>query len=338
MNNGHLLPDIIRREPLAAQRHIYLKSRWDELYPDAVARDARASSRGDVQGANSFASTLVTQYLLDAAVTKLENRWASLKCYSSDFSTDPYKPLATAELKFVTAGATAQVNATNFESGDSIVLPCTITPSQYTQSFHVTNAELNSGLRMENLMEINMAQFADQVVGVVNAVITAANFPTPALVSTPGVFGWGDMQTAFGLLKKSPIKNAILDGEYLANIINVPTQFQKSGASANSNGAWAAFGWDNIAMSTNWAGADANVRGFLCGPTAIGCLSGLPVTSLFAAGHGLTQETITLPDIGISIAYHSWFSLSQRTLWNSFDIMFGASLLDGTAGILLKSA
>jgi hypothetical protein len=329
------LPKNIRQESNPALRYNHMLVNWEELQTEAKAKD----SRGSVRGENSFSPSLTTQFLIDGAVTKLQNRFAALRCFTRDFSTDPYKPLATGQLKFVDAtDGVVQTNATNFESGDSTVDPCSITVNQYTRSFHVTNDQLNSGLRMDDLLDINMAVFANSVIQTVTAVMTSANFPTPALVRAPGNFGWGDMQTGWGLMKKSPIKNAVLDGEYIAPILNVPTQFQKSGASPSESGAWSAFGWDNIALNTNWTAAEANTHGFICGPQAIGVLAGLPLISPFAESHGMKRETIKIPGIELSIAYHEWFQLAGRQLWASFDVMLGASLLDSTAGLLIKSA
>jgi hypothetical protein len=230
------------------------------------------------------------------------------------------------------------VNATNFESGDTATADCQITPAQYTRSFHVTNYELNSGLRMDNLLDINLAVFADSIIQTATAPITAANFPTPEIICAPANFGWGNMQTGWGLLKKSPIKNAILDGEYLAQILNVPTQFQKAGAGPKDKGAWAAFGWDNIALNTNWTGADSNTRGFLCGPTAIGCLAGMPLQPPKVPGNTIDTKEIKIDGPDIYIQFNSWFDLGARTMWASFDVMFGASLLDSLAGLIIRSA
>src|SRR5213076_3629685 len=80
---------------------------------------------------NTYSATLVTQFLLDGAVTKLQNLWAPLRVFSRDYSQDRYKPRATAQLKFVTAGGTTQKNATNFESGDAIVSNVQIAVDQY---------------------------------------------------------------------------------------------------------------------------------------------------------------------------------------------------------------
>ena len=328
------LEDIKARYPKATARYNKLKEDWNALMTDARVRDRR--NRQEVFAANTYSASLTTQFLLDGAVTKLQNKWAALKTFAQDYSTDRYKPLATAQLKYVTAGAAGQTNASNFESGDSTVTNTQISVSHYSQSFHVNDSELNSGLRMENLVTVNISAFADSIIGAAVAPITAANFSTFAnIVASPTSFSWNDMQTAWGNIKKSPIHNALLDGEYLARIINVPTQFQRSGVEPGA--AWAEFGWDNIALNTNWTGAGANVRGFYCNPQAVGAVAGLPLTPPTIPGATLQENTATIPGIDISIADYMWFSLATRTMWCSYDMMFGAAVLDNTAGGLITS-
>jgi hypothetical protein len=116
----------------------------------------------------------------------------------------------------------------------------------------------------------------------------------------------------------------------------VPTQFQKTGVEPGA--AWAEFGWDNIALNTNWTGAGANVRGFYCNPQAVGAVAGLPLVPPTIPGATLQENSTVIPGPDISIADYTWFSLQGRTMWCSFDLMFGASLIDGTAGGLITSA
>src|SRR5262249_24452075 len=150
-----------------------------------------------------------------------------------EFSTDRIKPRASGQLKTVASADTAvQTDATAFESGDSTVNATQIDVHQYTSAFNVSNDELNSGLRLGDLVEIQLAHLADKIISVATTPISGANFTATPITSAPTVFGWSDMQAAWGVLKKSPIHNAVLDGEYLARVINVPSQFQKSGVEA----------------------------------------------------------------------------------------------------------
>ncbi len=190
---------------------------------------------------------------------------------------------------------------------------------------------------MEDLLDVNLDTFADSIIQAATAPITAANFPATAIVRQPGDFNWSDCQTAWAALKKSKTRNALLDGEYLAQIIDVPVQLQRSGAEAGTE--WRAFGFENVALNTNWTAADPNVRGFFCGPTAIGCFCspvGFPILAPMA--NPIETRTITLPGIDLSIQINSWYSLATRSAWRSFDLVFAAGVLDGSAGIILRSA
>ena len=320
--------DFIRKEKSAKARFQTMRNDWEGLYNDSIRR-------GMPRNDNSYQSALVTQFLLDGAVTQLQNRWAPLRAFTRDYSTDRYKPLATGQIKFVTAGSTTQTNSTNFESGDSTVGNAAVTVSQYTQAFHVTNSELNSGLRMENLVDINMAYLADKILAVAAAPITTANFTATAKVSASANFGFSDIADLWGQLKKSPVKNLLLDGEYLARLLNQPAFFQAT--DVDSPTGWSKFGWNGIYLNTNWTGAGAKTVGFAMNPQAIGAIAGLPLTPPAVPGATLAESTITIPGPDISVAAYSWFSLSSRTFWMSYDLMFGAAKLDGTAGVLVQS-
>jgi hypothetical protein len=263
--------------------------------------------------------------------------------FSKDYSTDRYKPRATGQLKFVTSGNTVEKNATNFETGDSIVSNVQIAVDQYTSKFHVTNDELNSGLRMENLVDINVAALADKILGVGFSPLATGSFTTnAAVVRAASAFSFSDMATAWGTLKKSPVKYAVLDGEYMARIINQPVFYQATGTESGGEDGWKRFGWDGVYLNTNWSGTHAGagdqyIRGLFCNPQVIGAIAGLPLTPPAIPGTTLQESTMTVPEVDISVAAYSWFSLATRTMWMSYDQMFGTALLDETAGVLLTS-
>lgn len=79
------------------------------------------------------------------------------------------------------------------------------------------------------------------------------------------------------------------------------------------------------------------MRGFYCNPQAVGAVAGLPLTPPTIPGATLQENTATIPGIDISIADYMWFSLATRTMWCSYDMMFGAAVLDNTAGGLITS-
>ena len=264
--------------------------------------------------------------------------------FTKDYSSDRYKPRATAQLKYVTAGGTTQKNATNFEtSNDATVSNTQIAVDQYTTGMHVTNDELNSGLRMENLVDVKTAECADNLLKVAFSPLATGSFTTNTkIISAPAAFSFSEMATAWGELKKSSIKYAILDGEYMARIINTPAFYQATGTASGELDGWKRFGWDGVFTNTNWTGTHAGaddqyIRGLFCNPQVMGAVSGLPLTPPNIPGNTLQESTITIPDVGLSLAAYSWFSLGSRTMNMSFDIMFGTALLDESAGVLLTS-
>ena len=253
----------------------------------------------------------------------------------------PYKPLASGILKYNTTvqdGSTSQTNATNFESGDSTLTPVTVTVAQYTESFHVTNGQLNSGLRMEDLVTAKMASLGSKISKVLAANITAANFATLSpVISATNAFGFSDMATAWGLLKKANRKNIMLDGPYLSKIINSPTFLQV--VPVVPGAGWEnVIGWDYVALHTEWSAAGNNILGFAADPQAIGVIAGLPLIDSPAIPGGiLAQATGMIPGVELPIAAYAWFNTSTRTYWASFDMMFGANALDTTIGVVIAT-
>jgi hypothetical protein len=287
---------------------------------------------------NTYSATLVTSFLMDGSVTDLQNRWAMLSAFTLDTNPDPYKPKATGVLKHVTVGSTTGTNLTNFEAGDSTVAPVSVTMNQYTQPFQVSNSDLNSGLRMQNLVTINTANFANKVIEVATAPITAANF-TGAVTTVPAAaFSFSDLASLQALLKKSPIKNLIIDGTYVARISNTPGFFQTAGTVGGSPYAWKAFGWDGIFQNTDWTGAGANVQGFACNPQAIAGIVGLPLIPPNIPGGILSTTVMTVDQLDIKVLVCMWFNPATRTMWTSYDVMAGFTALDTSAGYLVTSA
>lgn len=334
------------------KKNVEPEARWNALKAE-FPKLLRSAARRDngVMASNTFSATVTTNFLIAGAIQKLSGRFAAANLFARDTEQDPYKPLAVGIRKFnttATDGTQVQTNATDFEAlgagGDSTIDAITITPAQLTSGGHITNAQLNSGFRVGDIIEKKLIDLAAKVTQVLTAPITVANFTTnAALVSAPAAFSFSDLATLQGILKKTSVKNIILDGEYLARIANTPGFFQMAGtvggAAGNGQGAWRAFGWDNMALNTDWSGAGANVRGFACGQDAIGFISGLPLTPPEGVPGGICQiGTAMLPDVNIAIQTHAWWSNITRTYHFTFDLVIGASLVDELQGVLVKSA
>jgi hypothetical protein len=283
---------------------------------------------------NTYSSALLTEKLEETAVTILSDTLAPLNSFAKQFGVDAYKPLAPVEVKFTTVADDTLTDPSDFETGgDSTVTNVQVVPHHLCQNFHVTSAELNSGMRLADILTKNARKFGETLLDAAFDPITTSNFAT-ACTRSASAFAFSDMATARGLLKKSPVKNAVLDGEYFARLSNTPVFYQK--APTESGAGWQVFGWNGIYECSRWSGAGANIRGFFCGETAIGCLAGLPLIPALA--RNLETKTFTVPGLDLTVQINTWFALSSRTLWASLDCMFGASLLDATCGFLLKDS
>ena len=350
--------DLKQKHPVRAQRYQVQVSDWDQLMIEACRRDCRSGAIKDpvmtalaMSGQNPFGyrnaqyplnantiTSVLTNFLIDGSVTDLQNVWAMLAAFSLDTRPDGYKPLAPGILKHVTVGSTAQTDPTSYESGNSTVAPVTVTPHEHSVSFQISNTDLNSGVRMADLVRINTANFANVVIEAAVTPITAANYTGAVTVSAASAFSFSDLATLQALLKKSPIKNLVIDGAYIARISNTPAFFQTAGTVGGSPTAWRAFGWNLIAQNTDWTTAGANVQGFACNPQALGGIIGLPLLPAVIPGNILSSNVATVDGLDIQVLQEAWFNPATRTSWNSLRVMDGWAKVDATAGFLLTSA
>jgi len=283
--------------------------------------------------ANTFDAALVTDSLRDAAITTLQSRLAPLSAFSRDFSADQLRPLATVQVPIATAGSTTQTNATNFESGDSTLDNVAVSVSQYSNSFHITNAQLNGGHRLERLAKINASYLANKIIDIAFAPITTTNFGAAVIdVDTADLVTATSLKTLWASLKDGDVRNLIVDGSIYANFLPANLEaFQLASGGKNVG----MYGYDFFTYNNRWDGAGATIKGFACSPNAIAVASGIPTASP-ADSDMISQELITLDDLGLTVQMNMWVSRASRALWASYDVMFGASVADTGALKIIK--
>ncbi len=320
--------DTVMKLKKGAARYNFLKENWSELKASGYR-----GTRSGVVAANTTDAALVTDMLLEGATTVLQNRLAPLRVFSKEVSQDRVKPLAVLQHRKITAGGTAQTNATNFEDTTNFVGTednVAITMAQITAGGHVTNAERQSGVTMSQWVDIKTAEIADKIMALHAAKILEGTFTATPVVSAAESFGGNELAKLWGQLKKSPIKNIILDGEYFA-------QFLPSDRFDFAETEYRNRGWDNFVMNTVWTGATANTVGFACNPQALVTGLGLPLRDP-NANLVSTETILQLPELGVSVAVYQWYSNITRASWTTYDIMVGVAADDVTAGVLIKSA
>jgi hypothetical protein len=289
---------------------------------------------------NNFAAAITTQFLQKRVITPLQAKLAPLNAFATRFEPDPLKPLATCQIKYAASGSTTQVDPTDFTGsedtggtgGHSTLNSVGVTMHQMSHPFNITNKDLQSGIRLEDIFEINVKAFAQSVMDTVLAPVTTANFTAPPLLTSAGAFYINDLDQVWGAIAKSDIKNLILAGNYFIKVMNKPGFFQPTGIAPGT--AWKPFGWDFIGQNDEWLGAEANTVGFACNPQAIGVVLGLPI---YIPMPNVIVELIELPGIEAKCYMYRWFDGNARTLYVTLDLMLGTALLDPTAGVLIKS-
>jgi hypothetical protein len=280
--------------------------------------------------ANTYDSDLLADRISERTITVLQNKLASLALYANDFGVAPMSPLSTVQVRTATVGGAGQTNPTNFESGDTTFVGNPVTVNHKSKSFHVTSAEINSGHKLEQSLDISLAVFADMIQAVINPLLVSGNFGT-AFTGVASTFDGDDAKDIWATIEKSPIKNLILAGAYYAKLM--PST--KDNFDPSNRGV---FGFDAIAHNSNWANGQANLVGFACNPQAINVASGIPIIGAGAQSLLFDSKEILIPNLGLTVQWNHWGSTTTRADWMSFDVMFGAGVGDTSAGKLMVSA
>jgi ATP-dependent Clp protease protease subunit len=300
---------------------------WNE-YRDQGRRFAPMAANTGTDNA-----TLLGTFLDQKTITVLQTRLGLLRAFTNNSDGNPLVPLQPIILRTVTAGGTAQTDATSFEDTTNFVgtvAPVTATPHQYTSGGYLTTIEYQSGNMMDQWASIKANEIATKMVAVVNALIVTGTFTTDVQTIAASAFGFSDLNTIWGSLAKASEKYAVLASAYIAKLL--PTT--REGFNPLSDGI---IGWNGLIPNDHWTGATANTQGFFCHPQAITFKAGVPLTSPSAAGAGLTQTVIATPN-GVSVQRNSWYNTATRSDWFTLDVVMAAAVTDATAGRMLKSA
>jgi ATP-dependent Clp endopeptidase proteolytic subunit ClpP len=340
-NNGNPMLETYRTMRAGADRLNYRISNWDAL--ETVHRQFGP------QNANTLGSSLVPDTLADQVIVVANNKLAPLTAFSRDFGANPIRPRSTVQVAKATAGASTQTNATNFESGDSTLTNVGVTVNQLTQSFHLTNDQINKGFVMAQLAGINADVFCNAISDVWTALCIAGNYGAATVIGTAANFDPSDLPPIFELAKNYRRRNLVLDGGHLARLFpGVIASFSSGVGLAIASGGQVAFpgvfGFDGLFMQNRWTSAVANCVGFVCSPDAIAVASGIPIGT--PNGEFMSQQIVTIdsaspsnnPGLGLSVQVCTWWSRSTRTMWASYDVMFGAAAGDTTQAENLVTA
>lgn len=288
--------------------------------------------------ANTLSASLLNDIILEETQVALQDKLAMWGAFSTNFSADMVQvpragqgPTSSIVIPFQTAASTTLTNPASFEAGDGTLTVKTLAASHYSQPFHITQVHRNSGYKIENLVRLNAHTLANKLNDVAMALVTVATYGAATVTSSAANFDETDLALLWAALEKADTKNVVLTGAYYAKFL--PSDL-RSFVPGQSSGA---YGWAGFYHTSRMV-ADTNVVGFACAPTAMGIASCLPALDE-EFSRVIDQMTIPIPGLdGFAVQFNKWLSVASRTQWASFDVVFGAGVIDTSALKILTSA
>jgi hypothetical protein len=283
---------------------------------------------------NTIDSALIASTISEQAQTVLANRLAALTLFSSDHSAEVKKPKDTIQVPIATATASTQTNPTSFNStGGTTLDKATVALDHIYQPFGLDYSDIQSAIKLEKLVKINLNALADKIWSIVTAPITVANYGAavvaPATASAN--FAAGDLAKLWASVSKSSSKGLVLSPTLYSGII--PT------ATTSITLDKGAYGFDNGVFYANQFSGQTRLAGFACSPEALAIASAAPAMD-HVRDRMLVSDVVTLDQIGLSIYYNVWSDPSSRAIVASAEVMFGAAkaVTSGTMGLIVAAA
>jgi hypothetical protein len=283
---------------------------------------------------NTIDSALIASTISEQAQTVLGNRLAALNLFSSDFSSEVKKPKDSLQVPIATATASTQTNPTSFNStGGTTLDKATVALDHIYQPFGLDYSDIQSAIKLEKLVKINLNALADKIWSIVTAPITVANYGAAVVAPATAAanFAAGDLAKLWASVSKSSSKGLVLSPTLYSGII--PT------ATTSITLDKGAYGFDNGVFYANQFSGQTRLAGFACSPEALAIASAAPAMD-HVRDRMLVSDVVTLEQIGLSIYYNVWSDPSSRAIVASAEVMFGAAkaVTSGTMGLIVAAA
>lgn len=283
---------------------------------------------------NTIDSALIASTISEQAQTVLGNRLAALNLFSSDFSSEVKKPKDTIQVPIATATASTQTNPSSFNStGGTTLDKATVALDHIYQPFGLDYSDIQSAIKLEKLVKINLNALADKIWSIVTTPITVANYGAAVVAPATAAanFAAGDLAKLWASVSKSSSKGLVLSPTLYSGII--PT------ATTSITLDKGAYGFDNGVYYANQFSGQTRLAGFACSPEALAIASAAPAMD-HVRDRMLVSDVVTLDQIGLSIYYNVWSDPSSRAIVASAEVMFGAAkaVTSGTMGLIVAAA
>lgn len=279
--------------------------------------------------ANTYPAATLADIIMSSHLLALQNKHLPFERFSTNFSEEAIAispngtgPRSDLKVDLVGSGSTTQTNPTNYESGDSSVTAVSVSMNEYSNAFHITSAERNSGRKLEKLLAVNVHALMNKLDAVTSALFTTSNYGSAVLDKDPTTVTTADIKTLIAATGKFNERNLVTDATFWA-------QFAVT-TDKNSLGVMdGAYGLDTMGYITDWTNAGTNVNGIIADPQGVAVASRLPKNDDEVA-EVIDLATFELPN-GMTAQIAKWVSVSSRNTWHSVDIVFGAAAGDTSA-------
>lgn len=279
--------------------------------------------------ANTFDSALVADSIAAQTKTVLSKRLAALNLFASDFSSDVKKPKDTVHVPIASATASTSVNPTTFNSiGGTTLGKASVSLDHIYQPFGLSYSDLQSAHRLERLIQINLDAIADKIWTIATTPVTIANFGAATVTSVPSSVNAssGELAKVWAAVHKSARKGLVLSPVVYSQLIPTSTTSLNLGDGA--------YGFENGVHYATSFGGEAGLYGFACSPEALVMASAVPA---LADNDYMVSDSVTLAQIGLTVAYNVYSDKSTRSLIASLEVMFGAAkgITGGTMALMV---
>lgn len=324
-------PLVEKFEAFAKNDHINRANFVREYHRDIRAQLLKHKHGGshEIKALNTVDSALVNSLISADFLTTMRTKMAPLAAFSHQVSASPMSARQVINVNLLSSAGSTQDNPTNFETGDTTSTAKPITLAHVNRSFYVSNSEQDLGLGLAQKAPTNARIMAEGIMAKVVALMTNGNFGADINIGAAADFSSTDLPAILALGANYDRTTLLLSKSYLAYLL--PTSRESF-----AFGEAGAYGFDGGIYGNNyWSGGASDLVGFVCGPDAI--IWGAAPVADGPNGSGLQVSDITLPEIGLTVKAHTWFALSSRALWASYDVCFGAAVGDATQAEVLTS-
>lgn len=284
--------------------------------------------------ANTIDSALIAATISENAQTVLANRLAALNLFSNDHSDQVKKPKDTVQVPVASATSSTSVNPTSFNStGGTTLDKATVTLDHLYQPFGLDYSDIQSAIKLERLVKINLNALADKIWSVVTTPITTANFgaATVAPATAAAALAAGDTAKLWAAISKSTSKGLVVSPTIYSNLI--PT------ATTNVTLDKGAYGFDQGVYFANSFSGQTRLAGFACSPEAIAIASAAPSLD-HISDRMIVSDSVMIESLGLSVYYNVYADPTSRALIASAEVMFGAAaaVKTGTMALIVAAA